>query len=89
MAVGWALTAAEYRSAEQADQAGAELLALHAELDRERRETSSRVHDARALTAAMGAALHALQQSGADPAIVAALSDQLADLRRALDPEAE
>ena len=84
VAVGWALTAAEYRSAQQADQAGAELLALHAELDRERQRDGSRVHDARALTAAMGAALHALQQSGADPAIVAALSNQLADLRRAL-----
>lgn len=84
VAVGWALAAAEYRSAQQADRAGAELLALHAEFERERRETSSRVHDARALTAAMGAALHALQQSGADPAIVAALTNQLTALRHSL-----
>ena len=84
VAVGWALAAAEYRSAQQADQAGAELLALHVELDRERREASARLHDARALTAAMGAALHALRQSGADTAIVAALSDQLAALRHSL-----
>jgi signal transduction histidine kinase len=84
VAVGWALAAAEYRSAQQADRAAAELLALHVELDRERRDASSRLHDARALSAAMGAALHALQQSGADPAIVAALSDQLAALRHSL-----
>jgi signal transduction histidine kinase len=84
VAVGWSLTAAEYRSTQQADRAGAELLALHAELDRERRETNSRIHDTRALTAAMGAALHALQQSGANPVIVDALSDQVAELRRAL-----
>jgi two-component system, OmpR family, sensor kinase len=84
VAVGWALAAADYRSAQQADRAGAELLAMHVELDRERRETSSRLHDARALTAAIGAALHALQQSGPDPAIIAALSDQLAALRHSL-----
>jgi signal transduction histidine kinase len=84
VAVGWALAVAEYRAAQQADQAGAELLTLHAELDREHRETSSRLHDTRALTAAMGAALHALERSGADPAITAALADQVDHLRQLL-----
>lgn len=84
VAVGWALATAEYRAAQQADRAGAELLSLHAELDRERRETSSRLHDTRAITAAMGAALHALARSGADPVITAALSDQVAHLRQML-----
>ncbi len=90
VAVGSALAVAEYRAAQQADRAGAELLTLHAELDTGAPgETGSRLHDARALTAAMGAALHALQQSGADPTIVTALSDQLAALRRLLTESAE
>lgn len=84
VAVGWALAAAEYRAAQQADRAGAELLTLHAELDREHREASSRLHDTRALTAAIGAALHALERSGADPTITAALADQVEHLRQLL-----
>jgi signal transduction histidine kinase len=84
VAVGWALAAAEYEAAQQADRAGAELLTLYAELDRARQVASSRLHDARALTAAMSAALHALEHSGADPAITAALSDQVAHLRKIL-----
>ena len=84
VAVGWALAIAEYRTAQQADQAAAELLTLYAELDRERRLARSRIHDARAVTAAMDAALHALGRSGGDPAVTSALSDQVAHLRDTL-----
>jgi len=89
VAVGWALAAAEYQAAQQADRAGAELLTLHAEFDRARRVTNSRLHDARAITAAMGAALHALKRSGADPAIVDALAEQVAYLRELLTEKAD
>ncbi len=84
VAVGSALAVAEYRALQQADRARAELLALHADLELARREASFRLHDARALTAAMGAALHALVQSGADRTIIAALSDQVAHLQHLL-----
>jgi len=86
LAVGSALAVAEYRALQSADRAQAELLTLHAELEMARQEDRSRVHDARALTAAMGAALHALGQSGADHTVVTALSDQVAHLRRLLTP---
>jgi two-component system sensor histidine kinase KdpD len=83
-AVGSALAVAEYRALQQTDRAQAELLALHADLELARREASFRLHDARALTVAMDAALHALRQSGADRTIVAALSDQVTHLQRLL-----
>jgi len=79
-AVGTALAVAQYRALQDADRARAELLALHADIELTRRETGARVHDARALAAAMGAALHALGKSGADQSIVRALSDQVGHL---------
>jgi signal transduction histidine kinase len=81
VSVGWALAIAQYRALEEADQARAELLTLHTARDLARRETAARLHDARSLGAAMGAALHALRQSGADASIVDALSDQLSQMR--------
>ncbi|MFH1331178.1 MAG: hypothetical protein ABIJ48_11070, partial [Actinomycetota bacterium] len=84
VAVGSALAAAEYRASQEADRAGAELLELHAELERNRRQAGSRLHDARAITAAMGAALHALERFGTDPTIATALTDQVDHLRRLL-----
>lgn len=84
VAVGGALAVAEYRAAQQADRSVAEMLALKAELDAARQETEARLHDARSLTAAMGAALHALARSGADPIITAALSEEAALLRQIL-----
>jgi signal transduction histidine kinase len=88
VAVGWSLAVAEYRAAQQADRAAAELLLLHAELDKDRREYAARLHDVRALTGAIDAALHALGRSGADPAIVAALSAQIGHLRHLLTESA-
>ena len=81
IAVGFAVAMTQYQSTQQLDQARAEMLGLHSEIDLAQQEAEARLHDARATTAAMGAALHALGSTGADAQIAAALSDQLAHLQ--------
>lgn len=88
-AVGSALAVSEYRSLQDADRAREELLRLQSEAERARREAGARLHDARALTAGMGAALHALERSGADRRIVEALSEQVQHLIRLLSAPRE
>lgn len=80
VAVGCALAVSDYRALQEADHARAELLMLQADADLMRGQTRARLHDLRAVTAAMGAALHALQRSGADGSIVGALSNQVSHL---------
>jgi signal transduction histidine kinase len=84
LAVGVALATAQYRGLQQLDEARQELLALHAELDLVSDDQETRLHDARAVIAAMSAALHALGRSSADRELTTAMTDQLETLRGVL-----
>jgi signal transduction histidine kinase len=86
IAVGFALAISQFRSMQQIDDANAELLGLHAEQERQRQHMSDVLHDARALTAAMGAALHALERGEERSDVAAALAASLDQLRETLRP---
>ncbi|HSG79955.1 MAG TPA: HAMP domain-containing sensor histidine kinase [Acidimicrobiia bacterium] len=84
VAIGSALAIAQYRFLQEGDRARQELLALHAQLEVVEDGAESRLHDARTIIGAMGAALHALERSGEHPEVTAALVDELEQLRRVL-----
>lgn len=86
VAVGGALVASQYQTMGQLDEARAELIAIHAELEAMRRDVAASYHDAKAITAAMGAAVHALQKDGDNGEIATALTTQLDTLRRLMAP---
>lgn len=78
---GLALATSRYSAQRQADEAQHELLSLHGELELERTERRTLVHDVRAAAGAMGAALHALERSEAAPEVARALGSQVDHLR--------
>ena len=86
VAIGVAMMAAQYRTQQQLGAATAELLTVHAELKLTREDTSHCLHDAKALTAAIGATVHTLKLSGADPGLTDPILEQLAQLAASLNP---
>jgi signal transduction histidine kinase len=86
LAIGSALAVTQYRAFQDLDAARAELLAEQHAAELRAGEAADRRHDARAITAAMGAALHALERDPADARIIGAMSDQLDGLRGLLTP---
>jgi signal transduction histidine kinase len=86
ISIGSAMTIAQYRTQQQLDEARSELLATHAELALVHREMSDSLHDARAMTAALGASVHTLEAAGTDPALIDTLAQQVSQLRKVLTP---
>lgn len=84
VAVGSALAAAEYRLLQEADDSRHDFLALLAQVDVLEQREEERLHDARAVIGAMGAALHALVRSGDHPEVTTALAEELDQLRTIL-----
>jgi signal transduction histidine kinase len=85
VAVGAALAVMQFRWAEQLDRAHEEGSLLLDQLQREREHHRHVVHDAKAATAALGAATHALRQLSGAQEVVDAMEAQLAQLRASLD----
>lgn len=88
VAVGTALSVMQYRWAEQLDRTQAEAIQLSEQLQRDRDHHRTVVHDAKAATAALGAATHALAQRNGKGEITDAMEMQLAQLRATLDSKA-
>lgn len=88
MAIGSALLVTQYRAFQDLDAAHAELLAQQRAADLRAEDAATRRHDTRAVIAAMGAALHALERDGVDARILAALQAQLGRMRELLTPKA-
>ena len=85
----WAgMSASQYQSLLQLDDARRQLLAIYAELDQERDLFRTQRHDANAVIAGMGAAFYALDPQGSSPEVVQALNSQLVHLRGILSAQA-
>jgi two-component system sensor histidine kinase KdpD len=84
VAVGSALSITQYRAIRQLDEARTELLTLHAGLEIERNEHRAKIHDARAMTAAMAAAAHALPEIDQAHEVCRALTQQITRLQEIL-----
>lgn len=85
VAVGVALSVMQFRWAEQLDKAHEEGAHLLEQLQRDREHHRQVVHDAKAASAALGAATHALRQRSDADEIIEAMEKQLAQLRASLD----
>jgi signal transduction histidine kinase len=86
ISVGFAVGITQYEATRIADEATGELLAAHAAHEAARERLGDQLHDARAMTAAMGAALHALERNGANEETMTALGENLEQLRLILSP---
>lgn len=83
-AAALALVTSRYHAARQLDEAQIELISLHGELELETQGNRALLHDARAVVGAMSAALHALERSGEQQKIHAAMTSQVDHLRELL-----
>jgi signal transduction histidine kinase len=84
--VGTALLASQQRLVDAVDEARAELAALHGELEMQQHDIENADHDIKRTSAALGAAVHALEREGTSPEIAMAISGQLDTLRQLLRP---
>jgi two-component system osmolarity sensor histidine kinase EnvZ len=84
----WAgMSAGQYQSLLQLDDARRQLLAIYSDLDQERDLFRRQRHDANAVIAGMGAAFYALDPKGSSPEVVQALNSQLVHLRGILSTQ--
>jgi hypothetical protein len=85
----WAgMSASQYQSLLQLDDAREQLLSIYGELDQERNLFRRQRHAANAVIAGMGAAFYALDPQGSSPEVVQALNSQLVYLRGILSVQA-